>query len=211
MAVSAFAGCGDKKTEEAESDYTGVLTKVRLGMPQKKVITLNNQQEMYYESDTELWCINTDTDIMEVRELVPSDSQYFYCDDSLITYCFREAPGEDDYLLTSYMEEVVCLLNKDTAKEYYDKKLTELAAKYKCYDYATTQTGVEDVDLSIKYETVMTLASFSVTASMEYTYDTVDGVDDYYCTHLSIKTEELGSKSAVVVSQRTADEEESEQ
>lgn len=207
MSAAVFTGCGKGDEEVVESTYSGVLTKIRLGMPQNKVIALNNQEEMYYESDTKLWCVNPDTDIMEVKALIPEDSQHFYCDDSLITYEFEYNEGEDEYYLDSYMEEVVCLIDKNVAKEYYDRKLLELSSKYGATEYNTTQTGTDGVDMNLVYETVMSLSSFSVTTSMTYTYDTVDGKDDYYCTHLSIAVQELENKEAVEISSASASEE----
>lgn len=212
MITAAFTGCG-KKEETAETEetaYSGVLTKIRLGMPQNKVIALNNQKEMYYESDTELWCVNPDTDIMEVRSLVPADSQYYYCDDSIITYKFKYDSEDDEYVLNDYMEEVVCLLPKDTAMDYYNGKLEELSKKYNCGEYSINQTGTENVDMTLEYTTVMNLSSFSVTSSMTYTYQTVDGVDDYYCTHLSVDIKELANKTAVQVGGKTTEASDSE-
>lgn len=198
ICMFSLAACGSEE-EVPESEYAGVLTKIRLGMPQSKVLALNNQNEVYYESDTEIWCINADTDIMEMKDLIPSDSQYYYCDDSVITYRFAFDKSKNDYLLDGYSEEAVCLIDRETAEDYYEKKLRELAGKYGVADYVTTQRGTENVDMVLELETPMTLSSFTVTATMTYTYDTVDGVDGYYCTHFKIDIEELANKAAVAV------------
>ncbi|MGN1415699.1 MAG: hypothetical protein ACI4XF_02580 [Oscillospiraceae bacterium] len=198
IGMLSLTACGDDE-EVPESEYAGVLTKIRLGMPQSKVLALNNQNEVYYESDSEIWCINADTDIMEMKDLIPSDSQYYYCDDSVITYRFDFDEAKNDYLLEGYTEEAVCLIDRETAKKYYETKLKELAAKYGVSDYVTTQKGTENVDMVLELETAMNLSSFTVTATMTYTYDTVDGVDGYYCTHFKIDIEELANKAAVAV------------
>ncbi len=199
ICMLSFAACGSEEDEVPESAYAGVLTKIRLGMPQSKVLALNNQNEVYYESDTEIWCINADTDIMEMKDLIPSDSQYYYCDDSVITYRFDFDEAKNDYLLDGYSEEAVCLIDRETAEKYYETKLKELAGKYGVSDYVTTQRGTENVDMVLELETPMTLSSFTVTATMTYTYDTVDDVDGYYCTHFKIDIEELANKAAVAV------------
>ena len=207
-----LAGCGKKK-EEAGSElpaYSDVLSKIKLGMPQKKVLALNNQEEVFYENDTVLWCVNTDTDIMEVRDIIPSDNGYYYCDDSLITYEFNVNKKTQDYTLKAYQEEVTCLIDRDTAVSYYESKVKQLAEKYKpIEDYFTAVTGTEDVDMHLEYETVLKMSSFSVTATMTLSYDTVDGAEGYYCTHISIKVKELDTKTAVTVGSESEDKKDS--
>ena len=190
-ALSIFCGC---KKEEAPADtYTGVLSKVRLGMPMKKIIALNSGSELYYDSDTEIWCVSTDTDLMEIKDRIPADSQFFYADDSLITYTFKYSDSDGENYLTAYMEEVPCKLDRKTAEEYYKYKKAALIA------VVSTVTGTEGVDLTLDNVTVMTLSSFEVTLTMQLTYDTVDGVEDYFGTYYSVKIKELANKTAVEV------------
>lgn len=200
-ALSLFCGC--KKDEAPADDYTGVLSKVRLGMPMKKIIALNSGSELYYDSDTEIWCVSTDTDLMEIRDRIPADNQFFYADDSLITYTFKFNESDGENYLTAYLEEVPCKLDRKTAEEYYQYKKSALMAKYSPAEEAvvSTVTGTEGVDLTLDNVTVMTLSSFEVTLTMQLTYDTVDGVEDYFGTYYSVKIKELANKTAVEVSE----------
>ena len=200
MVLSLFSACS--KEEAPGETYSGVLTKVRLGMPMNKIISLNSGREMYYESETQIWCVNPDTDLMEIRELIPEDKQFYYAEDSLITYNFKYDEGDDTNYLVSYMEEVPCMLDRATAETYYNDKITRLKAKYGAGDDAvhSTVTGVEGVDMTLINETVMTLPSFKLTFVMNLTYDTVDAVEDYYGTYYSIEVKSLENKTAVDVS-----------
>ncbi len=202
-ALTLFGGC--KKDDAAPVEtYTGVLSKVRLGMPMKKIVALNSGSELYYDSDTEIWCVSTDTDLMEIRDRIPADSQFFYADDSLITYTFKYNEDDGENYLTAYMEEVPCKLDRKTAEDYYKYKKEALIAKYAPEEGAvvSTVTGTEGVDLTLDNVTVMTLSSFEVTLTMQLTYDTVDGVEDYFGTYYSIKIKELANKTAVEVSEK---------
>lgn len=201
ISLTLLAACG-KSEEAAEDTYTGVLTKVRLGMPMKKVISLNSATEMYYESDTEIWCVNPDTDLMEIRELIPADNQFYYAEDSLITYKFRFDESDGENYLEGYIEEVPCLIDRETAMKYYEDKKARLAAKYSVPAEAaiSTITGTEDVDLNLDYVTTMTLSSFELVLTMQLTYDIVDGVEDYYGTYYSIELKELKNKTPVASS-----------
>lgn len=193
--------CACKKEETPVDTYEGVLSKIRLGMPMKKIIALNSGTELYYDSDTEIWCVSTDTDLMELKNRIPADNQFFYADDSLITYTFKFNESDGENYLTAYMEEIPCKISRKTAEEYYDYKKSALISKYSPAAEAvvSTVTGTEGVDLTLDHVTVMTLSSFEVTLTMQLTYDTVDGVEDYFGTYYSIKIKELANKTAVEV------------
>ncbi|MDE6593909.1 MAG: hypothetical protein K2K57_12735 [Oscillospiraceae bacterium] len=195
MAMGLFAGCSDE--EAAADEYAGVLTKVRLGMPMAKVIKLNSGVEMYYDSDTVLWCINPDTDLMELQSVIPADDGFYNVDESLITYNFR-GQDEESYL-TGYTEEITCMIDRETATKYYEDKKKRLMVKYGCKDESasSTITGTEDVDLTLDYQTKLTMSSFDLVLTMRLTYDTVNGVEGYYATYYSIDVNELRNKSAV--------------
>lgn len=197
--ILSLSGCGDDAEKGEGEAYTGVLSKVRLGMPQSKVLSINNQSEVFYESDDVLWCVNPETDIAEIKEYVPSDSQFFYCDDSIVTYRFVYSEADEEYLLTGFSEESVCLLPRDVAEQYYYEKLKKLAQKYKVSGYQTNKMGTEDVDLEYEMQTQFVLSSFTVDVNMTYTYQTVDNTDGYYCTHFEIVTTSLEDKAAVPV------------
>ena len=77
MCALTFCACSkDKESDEAaESVYSGILTKLRLGMSMKKIISLQDSSiKLYNETDTEIWSINPDTDIMEIRNVIPADN-----------------------------------------------------------------------------------------------------------------------------------------
>lgn len=196
--MSGLTACS-KEEESAETEYAGVLTKVRLGMPMSKIISLNSDTEMYYESDTEIWCVNTDTDLMEIKNLIPEENQFYYVEDSLITYKFKFDEGDQENYLTGYIEEVPCMLDRATAEKYYEDKKAAIAKKYNCSDESiqSSKTGTEGVDLNIDYVTGMTLSSFEIIFTMQTTYDIVDGVEDYFGTYYSIELKELKNKTAV--------------
>lgn len=201
MSAVLLAGCGDDSTV-AEDTYTGVLSKVKLGMTMNKIVQLNSGCELYYDSDTEIWCVNPDTDIMEIRDIIPADNGFYYADDSLITYSFRYDKDINEHYLEGYLEEALCLIDRETAEKYYNDKSARLAAKYSAADENVkyTITGTEGVDLNLDYATTLTLSSFEVIFTMRLTYDTVDGVDGYHASYFSIEFKELQNKEAVEVS-----------
>lgn len=198
MALSLFAGCSDSE-KPAEEDYSGVLTKVRLGMPMDKVISLNSAVQMYYENDTVIWCVNTDTDLMELKDVIPGGEGFYNVDDSLITYNFKYNEKDDENYLTGYIQEIQCMLDRETAEQYYKDKKKRLKSKYSCPEESilSTVTGTEGVDQELDYKTKMTLSSFDLVFTMRLTYDTVDGVEGYYATYYSIEINELKNKTAV--------------
>lgn len=201
MAVSVFSACN--KEEAAEEVYSGVLTKVRLGMSKSKIVSLNSGRDLYYENDSQIWCVNPDTDLMEIKELIPEDKQFYYVEDSLITYNFKYDESDDENYLVSYQEEVPCMLDRTTAEKYYYDKIERLKAKYEITGedaVKSTLIGADGVDMTLVNETVFTLPSFKVTLEMDLTYDTVDGVEDYYGTYYSIEVKSLENKTAVDVS-----------
>lgn len=203
MLMTCITGCGsgDDADSADSGEYSGVLSRIRLGMPQSKVLSLNNQEEVYYESDAVIWCINPDTDIMEIRDIIPADNGYYYCDESVITYNFEQNANDGEYYLDSYSEESKILLDRELAGEYYEKKVKSLASKYKCQNYVTNQLGTEGVDQDFTLETVMTLSSFTVLTDMTYTYTTVNGVEGYYGSHFKITISSVDNVQAVVVSE----------
>ncbi|MCM1523860.1 MAG: hypothetical protein NC120_05320 [Ruminococcus sp.] len=201
MSLSVFTACS--KEEEAAEEYNGVLSKIRLGMPMSSVLNYNSGCEIYYESDTEVWCVNTDADLMEIRERIPEGDQFYYAEDALLTYRFRYDEADDKNYLEGYQEEVVCMMSRQDAMDYYDAKAERLKTKYSPGEDAvkSTVTGAEGVDLNLDYVTTMTMPTFEVIFTLELTYDTVNGVDDYYGTYYSIEVNELKNKTPVDVSE----------
>ena len=104
LAVTCFAACGggDEDVPADASGYNGILTKIKLGMPLTKIVTINQTYNvnLNYETDTVIWSQNPDTELMEIRDLIPTDSAYYYVDDSLITYTFETRKGDPEIYLT---------------------------------------------------------------------------------------------------------------
>lgn len=194
MALACFTACGEDETV-TESAYSGILTKVKLGMPLKKIVSLQpDGVELYYETDTQIWSINTDTELMEIRDLVPAENAYYYVDDSIITYNFKTVKGDDEIYLKGYMSEATCLLDRKTAEDYFTNKTVELGQKHGV-EPVGTMTGTEDIDMELTYMQKYDCPSYTLVFTMKESYDTVEGVDGYYGTYFSIEVTEKEVKT----------------
>lgn len=201
LAVFCFAACSKEDGGDTAEDggYTGILTKVKLGMPLKKIIQLQpDNVELYYETDTTIYGVNPDTELMEIRDIIPTDSAYYYVDDSIITYNFETRKSDEQIYLTSYMAEAYGLLDRKTAEEYYEKKTEELAKKHNA-EAAKSIKGTEDIDLEVDRISRYSCATYDLTFIMREKYDTVDGVDGYYGSYFSIEVKEKANKEEVSV------------
>ncbi|MCM1330613.1 MAG: hypothetical protein NC253_14375 [Ruminococcus sp.] len=211
LALTCFAACSKDEdgssAEGEETAYHGILTKVKLGMPLTKIISYNQEAgvDLNYESDTVVWSQNPDTELMEIRNIIPTESAYYYVDDSLITYSFETRKGDPEMYLTSYMSEVYCLLNKETAKNYYESKTAELAQKHGVEAVQSTR-GTEDIDLEIEHISRYSCSSYDLTFIMTEKYDTVDGVDGYYGSYFSLEVKEKANKEEVSAGSTPAEE-----
>ena len=209
MVTACFAGCGKDEEETAsETSYAGILTKVKLGMPLTKIVSLQpDGVELYYEDDTTIWSVNTDTDLMEIRDIIPADDAYYYADDSIITYNFRTVKGDDEIYLDGYMSEVTCLLDRKTATDYFEKKTAELQKKHGA-EPVGAMTGTEDMDMELVYTQKYDCPSYNIVFTMKETFDTVNGVDGYYGTYFAIEVIEKEIKDETAIGGTTAAEEE---
>ncbi|MDE6595862.1 MAG: hypothetical protein K2K44_07630 [Oscillospiraceae bacterium] len=201
LAVTCFTACGGGDDEGAPADetgYNGILTKIKLGMPLTKIVSINQNYNvnLNYETDTVIWSQNPDTELMEIRDLIPTESAYYYVDDSLITYSFETRKGDPEIYLTSYMSEAYCLLDRKTAEEYYNKKTDELAKKHGVEAIKSVK-GTEDIDLEVDYISRYSCASYDLTFTMREKYDTVDSVDGYYGSYVCIEVKEKANKEEV--------------
>lgn len=201
--VMLLAACGDEEAAD-ESSYSGILTKIKLGMPLTKIVTMQpDGVELYWEDDTTIWSINTDTDLMaDVSALVPADDMYYYSDDSIITYQFKTKKGDEEIYLKGYSEEVHCLLDRTAAQEYFDKKTAELLKKH-CVDEGSvaggSMVGTEDIDMELVYSQKISASSYDLVFSMTLTYDTVNDVAGYYATQFKIDINEKDVKGEVAI------------
>lgn len=202
MCVCMLCACGEEAAV-AENSYNGILTKVKIGMPLTKIVTMQpDGVELYWEDDTTIWSVNTDTDLMgELLALIPADDVYHYADDSIITYNFKTKKGDDELYLKGYTEEVHCLLERSVAEEYFENKTIELQKKH-CTDGTTaagTLVGTEDVDMELVYNQKISASSYDLVFSMTFTYDTVDDITGYYATKFSIDITEKEVKGEVAI------------
>ncbi len=201
MALTCFTACGgDDEAAPETPAYSGILTKVKLGMPLTKVVSLNanNNVELYYETDTCVWSINPDTELMELKSRLPEGEQFYYVDDSIITYNFKTVKGTEEMLLNNYVSEVHCLVDRDTARKFFDDKTAELSKKHGV-EPVGTQTGTEDIDMEITYKQTFNCTSYVLTFSMVEKYDTVNGVDGYYGSFFSIDVKEKEVKDETAI------------
>ncbi len=195
MTTAIFAACGKDETEVPENVYSGILTKVKLGMPMTKIVSLQpDGVTLNFETDTRLWSVNSDTEIMELREVVPADNPVYYVEDSIITYDFKTVKGDENIYLCGYMSEAYCCLERQTARDFFDKKTAELAAKHGV-EAAGAQTGTEDIDMELVYTQRYDCPSYTVIFTMKEKYDTVEGVDGYYGSYFSIEVKEKDVKT----------------
>ena len=195
MTTAIFAACGKDEAEVPENVYSGILTKVKLGMPMTKIVSLQpDGVTLNFETDTRLWSVNSDTEIMELREVVPADNPVYYVEDSIITYDFKTVKVDENIYLCGYMSEAYCCLERQTARDFFDKKTAELAAKHGV-EPAGAQTGTEDIDMELVYTQRYDCPSYAVIFTMKEKYDTVEGVDGYYGSYFSIEVKEKEVKA----------------
>ncbi len=195
--ISAVCLTSCNKEEPVElSEYSGILTRVKLGMPLTKIVTMQpDGVELYYENDTQVWSINNDTELREVASLIPEESAYYYADDSIITYNFRTVNGDDEIYLNGYMQEISVLMDRETARKYFAEKT--LALENKHGEHVSTMIGVEDIDMTLTYKETFNCPSYTVVFSYQETYETVDNVDGYYGTFFSIEVTEKDEKDEI--------------
>jgi hypothetical protein len=168
--------------------YAGILTKVRLGMPESRVISLQPEStELFYQTGNDyiMWSVNPDTEIQRLRDLLPPDDLYYYTDDSIITYYLKDNEDKTEKVLDGYMQEVYCIVPRNIAVDFYNAQVKYLAEKYGV-ESKGTRRGTEDVDLELNFKEVYDCPSSTVTFEATFTSDTVNGVNDYYGTHFAI-------------------------
>ena len=200
LTAFCFAGCSnDEEGEpEAESSYTGILTKVKLGMPVSKILALQpDNVELMYESDTVLWSVNSDIDLMEINGVITDDA-YNYVDNPIITYTFKTNKGDTEMTLKSYMSEVHGVIDREVAEKYFEDKAKELQTKHGV-EPVKSVTGTENVDYTVVNKYKFNCTSYDLTFTMELEYETVNGVEGYYGSMFSIEVKEKEVKTEVTV------------
>ena len=195
MTAVCFTSCSKDEAAVSENAYSGILTKVKLGMPMTKIVGLQpDNVTLNFETDTRLWSVNTDTELMELRDVIPADNPVYYVEDSLITYDFKTVKGDENIYLRGYMSEAYCCIERQTARDFFDRKTAELAARHGV-EASGSQTGTEDMDMELVYTQKYDCSSYSVTFIMKEKYDTVEGVDGYYGSYFSIEVKEKDVKA----------------
>ncbi|MDE6762075.1 MAG: hypothetical protein K2J73_00125 [Oscillospiraceae bacterium] len=210
MTAVCFTSCSKDEAAAPENTYAGILTKVKLGMPMTKIVSLQpDNVTLNFETDTRLWSVNTDTEIMELREVVPADNPVYYVEDSIITYDFKTVKGDENIYLCGYMSEAYCCLERQTARDFFDKKTAELAVKHGV-EAAGSQTGTKDIDMELVYTQKYDCPSYTVIFTMKEKYDTVEGVDGYYGSYFSIEVKEKEVKAETPITTESGDKKETE-
>lgn len=206
LAAFCFAGCSNEDGEPAaESAYNGILTQVKLGMPLSKILSLQpDNVEVNYESDTVLWSVNSDIDLMEINDVI-TDTAYNYIDNPIITYTFQNRKGSPEMTLKSYMSEVHGVLDREVAEKYFEDKTKELQQKHGV-EPVKSITGTEVTDFIVSHRQRFNCTSYDLTFTMELKYDTVNGVEGYYGSFFSIEVTEKEIKAEVTVESDAAKE-----
>lgn len=202
MCMVLFTACGDDKKSDEAVEYSGILTKVKLGMPLSKITALQpDNVELYYDDDTTIWCLNTDTDVaQDITALIPADDQYYYTGDSFIIYYFKTQKGDDEIYLKGYTEELHCLMDRVTAEEYFTSKTEQLVKKHCVAEGQSahgTMTGTEGIDMDLIYSQSISASSYDITFSMTLSYDTVNGEEGYYAKKFELSLIEKEVKDSV--------------
>lgn len=212
MTAVCFTACGKEEAEVPENVYSGILTKVKLGMPMTKIVSLQpDGVTLNFETDTRLWSVNNDTEIMELRDVVSADNPVYYIEDSIITYDFKTVKGDENIYLNGYMSEAYCCLERQTAEDFFASKTEELEKRHNA-EAAGTVKGTEDIDMELVYTEKLDCPSYTVTFTMTEKYDTVEGVDGYYGSYFSIEVreKEVKAETPIEVSGGSKDKKETE-
>ncbi|MDR0943548.1 MAG: hypothetical protein LBM41_03350 [Ruminococcus sp.] len=190
--VISFSACNsdddvDPNATALEPAYAGILTKIRLGMTETKVISmLPDSVPLYYQDDFEMWSIDPDTNMQAIRTYLPEGDLNYYADDSIITYYFKNQNGNPDHILTGYMEEVHGVFPQDASIKFYDDTAKRLQEEYGVTPIGT-QTGTEGIDSEIQLKQVYDCPSATVTFYCTYTWQNVNGIDDYFGSYFAVK------------------------
>ena len=199
MTAVCFSACGKDEEEVPENAYSGILTKVKLGMPMTKIVGLQpDGVTLNFETDTRLWSVNSDTELMELRDLISPENLFYYVEDSLITYDFKTVKGDENIYLCGYTSEAYCCIERQTAEDFFANKTEELEKRHNA-ESAGTLKGTEGMDNELVYTEKLDCPSYTVTFTMTEQYDTVEGVDGYYGSYFSIEVKEKEVKSEVPI------------
>lgn len=192
MFLTLLCGCAK---ENVTDDYDGILYKLRLEMPLEKVTALNST-DLYQEGDC-VWTVSNDTHLARLKDRIPSENLYYYTDDSLISFYFRESEDNpEELVLRAFSEELYCKTDRKTGRKFYDDLIQVYANKYGAIEnsYKTYCTGVDGIDAELHYNTCMTFLTYEITIDMIETYDTVNDIDDYYTSYFRIELKEKSEK-----------------
>lgn len=199
MTAVCFSACGKDEEAAPENTYSGILTKVKLGMPMTKIVGLQpDGVTLNFETDTRLWSVNADTELMELRDAIPADNPIYYVEDSLITYDFKTVKGDENIYLRGYLSEAYCCLDRQTSEDFFANKTEELEKRHNAESTGTLK-GTEGVDMELIYTEKLDCPSYTVTFTMTEKYDTIEGVDGYYGSYFSIEVKEKEVKSEVPI------------
>ncbi len=192
------AGCNEDTPEVvSDTSYNGIFTRVKLGMPLTRIVSMQREGiQLYYENDLEIWAVDDDIDLMEVKSLISEGHQFYYVENPIMTYKFREVSGDPEVYLNSYSQEVHCIIDRETGNKYYNDKAVMLRDLHKATG-VDSQLGTEGIDMTLERTMKYDLPSYNVVFTMIETFMTVEDTEDYYVTDYSIEIIEKAVKDPV--------------
>jgi hypothetical protein len=195
MLLVLTACAGSEETDPAESDatvtaaavYSGILTKVRLGMTESKIISMiPDSSPLNYQDDYELWTVDSDTNMQKIRDYLPEGDLNYYADDSLITFFLKDKNGSPEKILSGYMEEVYGVFSQDASVKFYNDTIARLEEEFGVTPTGT-MSGEQGIDEELTLKQVYDCPSATVTFICTYKWQTVNEKDDYYGSSFSVK------------------------
>jgi hypothetical protein len=175
------------ETTVVEAVYTGVLSRIRLGMTESKIISMMpDSVPLYYQDDFEMWSVDPDTNMEAITDYLPEGDLNYYADDSIITYYFKNQSGSPEKILTGYMEEIHGVFSQDASVKFYNDTIARLTEEYGV-EPVGTMTGEQGIDNELQLKQVYDCPSATVTFYCTYTWQNVNDVEDYYGSYFAVK------------------------
>jgi predicted small secreted protein len=180
-------GTDPEATETTVPAYIGILSKLRIGMTESKILSmLADNVPAYYQNDFEMWTVDPDTNMQRIRDYIPADALSYFADDSIITYYFKNQNGNPEKILTGFMEEVYGVFPQDVSIDFYNDTIKRLTEEYGV-EPTGTQTGEQGIDEELVLKQVFDCPSATITFICTYKWQTVNEIEDYYGYSFSVK------------------------
>jgi hypothetical protein len=183
-------GEADPNTTAAETittAYSGILSKVRIGMTESKILSMiADGVPVYYQDDYEMWTVDPDTNVQKIRDYIPKDNLVYFADDSIITYYLKDQQGNPDKILTGFMEEVYGVFPQEESVDFYNDTIDRLTEEFGV-EPTGTMSGTQGIDEEILLKQVYDCPSATVTFYCTYRWQTVNEIEDYYGYYFAVK------------------------